>query len=425
MGTFKKMLLKSVLVVSFATLTLASTTCWSENDEYTGSQDRTASGKKCRSWPQVFGSKCPGCEAVCRRVTSGQGRRMADDGPWCFTNRFRTRKESCGIPKCEEGVNGGDGVNGDIGGTLQGELECGRKPKDLDSEIISGINADRGEWGWQVALRQGGRGFCGGSILNKDWIVTAAHCVASRRYTRGLNIAVGWHKAAGDSPRDTEEGSSSFKFGQDYIPAAQVIVHEKYNRGTQTSNDIALIRLERSIKYPTGEKSYVRPICLPTQDYEDALVKVKSEQTQDATFCSITGFGTTQGRQKPGQDQFKLMEAEVPLTTNEFCTRAGSGYPRSRVLDSMICADSPDQNDDVDTCQGDSGGPLVCDAVATSGRNVNKKYALMGLTSWGAGCGQKQPGVYTRVTSFTDWIKENVEKNGGEPTLQFVSAADV
>ena len=51
----------------------------------------------------------------------------------------------------------------------------------------------------------------------------------------------------------------------------------------------------------------------------------------------------------------------------------------------------------VDTCQGDSGGPLIA--------NINEKYTLVGVTSFGLGCAQKNsPGVYVRVSSFIDFI---------------------
>lgn len=53
--------------------------------------------------------------------------------------------------------------------------------------------------------------------------------------------------------------------------------------------------------------------------------------------------------------------------------------------------------------QGDSGGPLVC--------MVNKHMTLVGIISWGIGCGQKDvPGVYTKVTNYLDWIQDNMKQ---------------
>ena len=61
-----------------------------------------------------------------------------------------------------------------------------------------------------------------------------------------------------------------------------------------------------------------------------------------------------------------------------------------------------------DTCQGDSGGPLVC--MINDYTKVHPVYTLVGVTSWGYGCGDKgKPGVYTDVPDYIDWIKETVD----------------
>lgn len=55
-----------------------------------------------------------------------------------------------------------------------------------------------------------------------------------------------------------------------------------------------------------------------------------------------------------------------------------------------------------DACQGDSGGPLVC--------MKDNRMTLVGIISWGIGCGQKDvPGIYTKVTNYLDWIQDNMQ----------------
>ena len=81
-------------------------------------------------------------------------------------------------------------------------------------------------------------------------------------------------------------------------------------------------------------------------------------------------------------------------------------YEQSKLTDRMILAakynNFPNPNDNVDTCQGDSGGPLL--------HVSNGKYQLIGLVSWGNGCGVTgYPGVYTYVNYFRYWIKENTK----------------
>lgn len=68
--------------------------------------------------------------------------------------------------------------------------------------------------------------------------------------------------------------------------------------------------------------------------------------------------------------------------------------------DMMICAGV--MNDNMDTCQGDSGGPLVVP-------DANGKWTLIGITSWGQGCGNV--GVYTHVQKYLDWITKAVQNN--------------
>lgn len=72
----------------------------------------------------------------------------------------------------------------------------------------------------------------------------------------------------------------------------------------------------------------------------------------------------------------------------------------------MLCAGdtrSGGNQDLHDACQGDSGGPLVC--------MINKHMTLVGIISWGIGCGQKDvPGIYTKVTNYLDWIQDNMKQ---------------
>ncbi|XP_077618768.1 coagulation factor XI isoform X6 [Crocuta crocuta] len=95
--------------------------------------------------------------------------------------------------------------------------------------------------------------------------------------------------------------------------------------------------------------------------------------------------------------QNTLQKANVPLVTTEECQTRYRGH---RITNRMLCAGYREGGKDA--CKGDSGGPLSC--------KHNEVWHLVGITSWGEGCGQKErPGVYTNVVEYVDWILEKTQ----------------
>jgi len=399
--------------------------------KYKGSSSETAEGRPCQRWDTDH--KYYKIRSYLKNDRNHNHCRNPDNddaGPWCYLEDYNKKRDGrinyghCEIPTCGDVSDGPENPDEPSGP----EPECGISCKADDSScnlnsvlpkhgnnIIGGVNADLGEWPWQVHLRHSnGQGFCAGSIINKDYIVTAAHCII----TRNIYAAVGWHKYRGKTA-----DPDMAKYGQDFIKVKKIIKHPKYfvdkDDGGSLHNDIALLKLERSIKFPNSKKTLVRPVCLPTADYDKHVnYAAKHSTIKSATFCHVTGWGDTKGTEKPGSSKLNLMEVDIPVISNPYCAKLFN----SRIPDYMLCAKNP--SDNADTCQGDSGGPLVCDAQPEDkwGSVANKKqYALMGLTSWGIGCGEATPGVYTKVLEFTDWIKNTVQRNGGESKLQFIS----
>lgn len=99
----------------------------------------------------------------------------------------------------------------------------------------------------------------------------------------------------------------------------------------------------------------------------------------------------------PGKSYSRtLLQGVVPLLPREDCeARYGQKFTNR-----MICAGNLSEDKRVDSCQGDSGGPLMC-------QRSNGRWIILGITSWGYGCGRKDsPGVYTKVSKFVPWIKK-------------------
>jgi len=204
--------------------------------------------------------------------------------------------------------------------------------------------------------------FCGGSIVNENYVLTAGHCVNGRSAS-AISIVVGTHKldpAGRDGVRRN---------------AANITVHEKYS-SRDVDFDLALIRLERPLDMKSDCVTAVR---LPAEN----------EDIKEGTMCYATGWGTTS---EGGSTSSTLRSVGVPIVSQQDCK---SSYGESDITDRMICAGLKEGGKD--SCQGDSGGPLQCGGV------------LAGITSWGYGCARPDYyGVYTRVAHFSDWVNTRI-----------------
>ena len=236
------------------------------------------------------------------------------------------------------------------------------------AEIVGGENANIQDYPYQAALLStggwgGGYAYCGASIINEYWILTAAHCVQGESASN-TGVRVG--------------NDASYAQGGVTYDALEIISHPNYNANSM-NNDIALIRVDGPISYNNS----TQPVVLMCDQQVDLGVEDVGEMSW------ITGWGDTEGTTNSTQ----LQVVGVPITNT-------SNYGGGQIDADMIMAGYPDGG--YDSCQGDSGGPMV--VLAADGET----FLQCGVVSWGYGCAEAgYPGVYARVSYFIDWICDN------------------
>jgi trypsin len=214
--------------------------------------------------------------------------------------------------------------------------------------VVGGVPAEPGRHPYVVALLTAGGGqFCGGALVGRSSVLTAAHCVADRRPAQ-LRVLAGRTDLAGP--------------GGQVARVTVIRVHPEFT-GSVDGHDLAVLTLDRTLPY--------RPIPL-------------GAAVAPGTAATVLGWGRTD---EHGARSSRLLQATVPVRSD---TDWAAAYPRYRA-DRMLCAGLPGGG--VDACHGDSGGPLVVD-----GR-------IVGIVSWGIGCARPGlPGVYTRVEAYRDVV---------------------
>ncbi|XP_002716085.2 chymotrypsin-like elastase family member 3B [Oryctolagus cuniculus] len=237
------------------------------------------------------------------------------------------------------------------------------------SRVVNGEDAEPHSWPWQVLLliEQGDwlYIYCGGTLIKRNWVLTAAHCISNEKYW----VALGEHDIT------ISEGPEQF------IPVEKIYVHPLYNNDDASQGyDIALLKLS----YKAELTDEVKLACLPPAGYI----------LPHGTKCYVTGWGNLN---TDGPTPDKLQQGLLPVVDYPHCSQPD--WWGSAVKEIHVCAGGAN----VAGCYGDSGGPLNCPGVKC-------KWEVNGVVSFGPEyCNTpKKPTVFTRVSAFIDWIEEKI-----------------
>ena len=254
------------------------------------------------------------------------------------------------------------------------EPEAGRpdgfQPDEADDRIVGGSNTPITAVPWQVSLQySNGFHFCGGSIIDEEWILTAAHCFAN---DNGSPVNT--------SNRRVKAGVTNKNGSGQVRTIAQLILAPGYNGNPSGGADAALLRLSSPLDL-SGNTASAVSLATPAD----------GQYFAPGDNGLVSGWGTTSSG---GSSPSNLLSVSVPIVSNQ---QASDAYPSYiTITDDQIAAGIIGVGG-VDACQGDSGGPFVVSSPSGP--------LLAGVVSWGFGCADPNyPGLYARVSSFIGWI---------------------
>ncbi|XP_053668020.1 uncharacterized protein LOC128718415 [Anopheles marshallii] len=352
------------------------------------SRDAAYEGFEIESMSQRQGDRCElrdGTAGVCTDATAC---------PWFLEvivkNRRFADRVSCGFDGLVEVIC--CKTNGTVGARPSGvrsRLACEQVPKytsRLTFHIIDGEEASEGEFPFMAALgypteedSQNVSYRCGASLVSTDFLLTAAHCIPTN-----------------DRPTVAILGTNNLAPGNHGVVVGikAFFPHPEY-RTNRNYHDIALVQLERRIE----NEPDVNPICL-----NDDLADLP-----EATVLTAEGYGIIDLDRNLRSNQ--LMKVNLTTVAWQKCNQsfADSNLLKNNrklpqgIVATQYCATGRENEETKvvgDTCQGDSGGPLQ---IMDDG-----KYKLVGVTSFGNGCGSNTPSVSTRVAAYIDWIESIV-----------------
>ncbi|KAI9290621.1 trypsin-like serine protease [Neoconidiobolus thromboides FSU 785] len=240
-------------------------------------------------------------------------------------------------------------------------------PQTEDDRIVGGVEVSpKFKYPWLVSLQVNGRHNCGGIILNKNTVLTAAHCSQGSVSSYTVNV----HRHNLQQTASAEGGQS--------IRVSRIINHPSYNPNRFT-NDVSIWKLATPASVDIG-----------SIDLDDGTY---GEQTGLKVLAA--GWGVTRAG---GSTSPVLREVSIPLVDKNTCASYWTSNGVNVDVSLQVCAAAEGGKD---ACNGDSGGPLF-----TTG--ANGRPVLIGTTSFGQPCANRGvPTVWARTSAFRSFISQN------------------
>lgn len=243
--------------------------------------------------------------------------------------------------------------------------------------IINGADVPAGEQPWVVGILQAAVAdtydaqFCGGTLINAQWVLTAAHCTFNEQ-----------EEAFAPTDLHILVGQRSLHHSEGARLAVDKIVRHPAFENTTYRNDIALLHLATAAATPAVSVGSVR-------------AKAAGAPAQQAM---VVGWGVTQA----GVGADILQRAQVPVVDTATCRKFYADYGIT-LAPNTLCAGYEEGG--IDACTGDSGGPLLW------WNNGQQRWEQIGIISWGSGCAEAGVyGVYTEVAGFLPWIAATLDQ---------------
>lgn len=228
--------------------------------------------------------------------------------------------------------------------------------------VYGGHNTTIKRHSWQLSLQNDDGHFCGAALIAPQWALTSGQCAL-----KYFDLYV-------------RAGSNYTTTGGELYEVDKIFVHPEFNEETMDS-DLALLKFTENVTVNN----------VLTADLPRA-----TDSISENSPAYVTGWGSTTSESPDGLSD-ELQFAQIPTRT---LTQCRTNYTGKLITENMLCFGYDRGNIHLSSCEGDYGGPVVV------------KARLVGIQSWGQGCGDgMHPSIFTVVSHFVSWINTTMNTN--------------